>query len=925
MLIKLSSSRKILADQLFSELEKEEDHQQVILVPDRLMASWLRVEAALSHVFLLNVRIEDLSLFMTSAPSDASSFRLHLFGFRHVDSVLLDLSFRGHFTKVVGYFFSPSSHFWSDLLSERELGKQIAQTKKEARNQVQAVLEEFYLETNSLLSNAALFGRKGANFICDHLYEVEALYPVSQALLSEHTYKERMFDERLIVLQDAPLTLLRRLQADLIFLVGSRKEKEVLRHDSSLVVVEAPTLRSEVSGVVQEIERLSSQAPIGLGDILVLTLDPAKYEPVLSHLLPHLKVQSFHDDSIPFLSRLQSWFHLLNSRFDKQDLITLLMQPKMTTLLDCEEGELSELVSFLYSSSFSWGIDAGFRKKWLEEATILPKEESMKEGTVQALLEEKLFSLFDPPSGAMDLLSSKKELFRFLAFIHHIAGIWHLPFEKEKRFSLSSLCNQMGQFIEAGEALFSQDERYVLTEALSSLTSNKETDWSCQDFFEYLLKEVQNKMKQCPVALSSHVLVGHVLDTAPIPARYIAFLGMGEEEMRAFLRERSEQGGMASSTLVQEACQYAVIDAMMQAKEKVSFSYVSWNFELRQKKQPSPIVTLIENYVKQQFDLEETIHIEKRCLEWLSAPTIQSKEKKEETQSKNEVQPTSFASSMSLYQVTKILADPLVSYMKRRYGHRYHRGKKRLEPSLFSSTREMERLVEQDLYQDCLKDRPFISTHSDLAIKPVQMKTKRGISAKLVQKELHELTTLCKHNMGAFRQPGFLDVPLQGLDPFSKVSWMGNLRCFPPYSAIFVAEDLEKAILEGGWAKLALLSSLKDHCSQYGVEPTVLCPIQKSMKELIPIVRCDLERFFSEVEIYPFPFRIELLPALIGEKSSFSFFEELLEEELKEKNHLLATLSLLMPKEEREAAFPIWRERANQLIAPWIRWAGGKI
>lgn len=889
MKIILSSSRSILAEKLFLEVEEKKTgfpgYRQVILVPDEALAAWLLLVASRMNVCLLHVDLK-----VVGGPYDDLCL-YYCFGFReielcHTQRLLVPTSW---------YLFSPCGHFWSDLLSERELGRKVARTKLHARNSVQEALENFYAETNSLLSNAATLGRESARAIDELSGDTEAVYPVPVALLEDRVYRERMYDEKLFLPNNEEVTLLRRVQADLIFLVGARTERLEIVSDDSLQIIGAPTIGAEVAALAETIQELGQRGPIGLGDIMVLTPTPSLYEPVLRYFLPTLKVQTLYEEKPALFQKMQGLFDLFTSRFNKRDLISLASRPEMAAVLGCDDEEMLELRVALTASSLTWGIDSSFRKKWLDDTCIQPKEEALCDDTIHSLFANKLNSLFEVSDIQEPIDSAWKNILRYLALVERLGAIWEVPVHANKKKPVAVWLNKVERSIEELISAFSADE----LQTLSSICLNvKAEPISATDFFALYLEQVLLMNQKAPQAILGHVLVGSLLHTIPHPTRCIAFLGMGEEEMRRFISEQAESLGQERAR-VQDRMNYAVIDGIMQAHERVLFSFLAWDFELREKKDPSLIVSLIENYVESQFAIEK-IRREKNILF--------TKKQKSPRKVSSDVISIPFPKSMNIEKFLYALSDPLSYYMKQAYGQ-----KKELQGnqgmSLFSPTKHIERFVENELTSRLSKYRRG---------------QKRGVSSQLLQRELQEVKSICEGHLetyfGVIRPQQVRHTLRKQL--FSCLQLEGELTLYPPLTTIIVAEDMEKAILDGLWAKLTLLSGYKNEIGSLGIDPSIFCAVQGIKKELPDVDLSYVEYFFKEMHRQPIPFHFELLPMIMGPKASFSDFEETVEEMVRDGDPLVTSLALSTSKACRENAYPMWKEYVDRLILPWIEWGG---
>jgi hypothetical protein len=464
MKMTLSSNRAILARYLFQELEQQSlsqpNKKQIIFVPEGCMAGWLALTKALhgvkgegGEVFVL----QDMKIIQ-----DDPSFSFHFFGFRELSVSLLPTISKD---RLHWYFFSPCAHFWSDLLSEREIGKRVARVKVHSRNEVQAALDNFYLEANSLLSNAATLGREAASLLDEIPCEVEALYPVPYDILEEEIYKERLFDNELFSPTLEKKTLLHYIQADLIFLIGAREEKKALPYEDSFTLVEAPTVRSEVSLLQEALHELSKIRPLDIGDVLILSPNPAKYEGALFDLMKekNLKVQTVYEENPPLILKMKRWMAFLLGRFHQEDLLTLLSMPEMEPLLECDGEELQELREKILSLSMSWGMSYEFKKNYISYHGIEAQEEKLHVGTVEDVYGTILHSLFEKNSVDVDSQSLWDLSIRFFAFLKQISLLWPLPLFELSAAPLQEWVRRMKALLIFLQKGFSGDEVLIPT------------------------------------------------------------------------------------------------------------------------------------------------------------------------------------------------------------------------------------------------------------------------------------------------------------------------------------------------------------------------------------------------------------------------------------------------------------------------------
>ena len=893
MKMSLSSERETLASHLFLALEEEKSlfplRKRVVLVPDGALAGWLLLYRA-----KLGMRADlgELVVLDSVVPNERSC-SFHLFGFRE-----FPLTFISEISKenLSWYFFSPCAHFWSDLLSEREIGKKVSQVKKNDRNSVQVALDSFYSEANSLLSNAAILGRQAASFLDDFPCEMKALYPVPRSLMDEESYRERLYDREIFMATDGKSSLLNRVQADLLFLMGARFQKHQIIHDESFLFIEAPTVRSEIAAVRNMIADLSSERPLAIGDVLILSPTPCKYKEVLSECMKgrNVKVQTLFEETSALSLKVQRWLSLIHGRFERKDLLSLLAMPELAHVLECDEEELSELKEKIRLLPISWGMDEDFKKRYIVYHGIEAQNEDIAKGTVKENQETIFRSLFEEPCSESQPHSLWVLSMRFFALLRELSSMWGTPL-----FDLSESTVQVWQekmkkmclLIERG---FQGDEMLLLLEALASLELIEEKT-SLQDFIARLIEKIDFLSQRKKRNLTGHVLLGSLLDTTPFPARMIILIGMDDENVRSFVREKAllakEDRG-----LIRNRLHYAVLDSLMQAQEKYVVSYLSWDFETRQKKEPAQIVVFLSEYIDSQFLVEgNPLRKSIDCLEWVVPHD------KKEMRNVASFSTRRKELALPLPMLLKALSDPLSYFMKTKYGHKGWSSSPS-SPSLFATTRDLIYMVEKEL----LSPGRFLPK-----------KHMKGISKKLIHKEFCEMKAHCQKH---------LEIHLKGrkLEKQSifiyEGSFKGDIALFSPFADITIVEDPRKE-LSSLWPKWALLSSFENEISTLSIEPSVLFPYQGKKRRL---PQCsshkELEDFWQVLQETPFPFSSDALPTLIGKNASYFAFEEYVQEKIEEKNRLISCFALAHDAVERKNMYSHWQDVAEKLISPWYSW-----
>lgn len=946
MKITLRSNRAMLAESLFVELARQRIEQSVlqhhVVVPDSFMASWLLQQAARAHVCLLDVK---LYVEVPAFPSHC----FHFFGFRELTSPHLALFFSQEIPSF-WYVFSPCAHFWSDLLSEKEMSKRIARVDGKGKNGVEQTLDHFYSEANALLANTALLGRASAKLL-DHVpCDIDALYPIADQLIHCSPYQERIFGEHFYA-QDVKVTLLERIKADLICLVGARKEKESFVADGSIVMSNAPTMRSEICAIKDALVELSQQAPLKVGDVLILTPHPSQYEAAIRHVLQDhtsLKLQVVYEEIPEFVGYVQKWLELLISRFDKDKVIAFASMPQMASLLECSIEELQDLVNWISSSDFSWGLCSEFCKSQLEAFCISPAQEELESGTIEKEVRTIVESHFEKQLLKTYAQSLNDITLRFFSLLEAVGTAWELPLFLKER-TLEYWLQKMQDLGDLLAPSFSSEERMCFARAISDIYPNKMKNCSCASsaaceiysascsddnmsdvtkfklqalassadnasscfgktsecrdtsemlvsssaFFSLFLEKLGAvcRMKKAP--LVGHVLLGSLSCTYPCPARLIAIVGMGDEQMRTFYSSMPQVLSKERG-LVRDRLSYACIDALMHAKEKFLLSYIGWDFVIKQSSEPSLFLEHLSQYIESQFGL--SVYEKRNCLEWVRLRTCFKPFIPKTTVSPLFEPPA----EMDVADFCYAISDPLLYFMREKVGYRYE-SRSRQRPSLFASTSELEKTFSREL----------------LAIPSKKKQQKKGIACSLVQYELSEL----RKGVASFIEPyvkqgAFQSCPLRYVGDLQATKVHGTICIYPPFASVVVAENLEKTMLDGLWTKLTLLSSMESKETS-----DVLFALQGKVKKMDSLVnKTMLESFWVKMHEMPFPFHSTLLSVLLSKNVSFASFESKLYEKEGDGNRLISAFLLYTSPHDREEWFPLWKEYAQQLVAPWVAW-----
>ena len=178
------------------------------------------------------------------------------------------------------WILSPCLHFWTDLASEKEKKWLL----KKAPDRAVEPLDSLLSDTNPLLANWGKLSRKLSLLLELQNGTEEAAYVVPQSVLDQGGYEN--YEERARTSSE-PATLLRFVQADLLFLRNPRASEPIplTPGDRSIELHYLPEPLREIQWARELVLR---QLQEGIGDILILAPDIEGYIPYIERIFADL-------------------------------------------------------------------------------------------------------------------------------------------------------------------------------------------------------------------------------------------------------------------------------------------------------------------------------------------------------------------------------------------------------------------------------------------------------------------------------------------------------------------------------------------------------------------------------------------------------------------------------------------------------------
>lgn len=257
------------------------------------------------------------------------------------------------FWQIHHYMLSPTVHFWGDYLSNYEV------TRLTENSSIDDILKE----QNSLLANFGMLGKKYLEIIDN--YEIVA---------KDH-----------YVIEDDPLSLLNRLQMDLL-LLQSHEDIIDLKEDNSIRITKVSSKLREVEVLQEILLDLIEKNELEPSDIVILAPDIDEYTPFIEMAI----------DTLPFtiMNRQQSsdfdsgFFQILDlclGKWSYDQVISLFANPLFQKKLGIKEGDYLKISKWFSLLQVRWGMDAEHK------GTFIDAKEKM--GTWDKALNRLLCSL----------------------------------------------------------------------------------------------------------------------------------------------------------------------------------------------------------------------------------------------------------------------------------------------------------------------------------------------------------------------------------------------------------------------------------------------------------------------------------------------------------------------------------------------------
>lgn len=580
---------------IFRWEQGEEDHWQAVLWRALAAENSSQHRAALGRRFIQVVA--DSATPRPDFPSRVAVFGISALPPFHIQ-ILAAMS---RFTEVNLFLLNPCREYWLDILSDREIDRQVGK-----HGELSLFPEdELHLERgNCLLASMGALGR-------DFLTIIDDFEPQDFSDFEDPGRRN----------------LLSHLQSDIFHLVDRGEDSTTLpiaADDRSIQVHSCHSPLREVEVLQDQLLRLFEQDPsLEPKDILVMTPDIESYAPYIQAVfdlppddprripfsISDRQARREHRELEVFLSLLE----LPHSRLGAAQVLTLLESPAVRRKFDLTEADIQLIRQWIMDTRIRWGIDADQRRDWglpgVRENTWRAGLDRLLLGYAMAGGNEQMFGDILP----YDLIegSDAVVLGKLLEFIEEL-------FRDVEAMQRPKTLVDWAEFLQG--LILRYFEASAETESDWLLLQQKINDWvavqEATGFTEkinveiirhYLIQELE---KEYSVAgfLSGGITFSSMLPMRSIPFPVICLLGMNdnayprpEKHLGFDLLTKHPRPGDRSR---RKDDRYLFLEVLLSARKVLYISYVGQSIQDNSILPPSVLVSELLDYIDAGFQIQ---------------------------------------------------------------------------------------------------------------------------------------------------------------------------------------------------------------------------------------------------------------------------------------------------------------------------------
>lgn len=572
--------------------------------PDWQELLWLRL-------FISSGRYTTLSRHHLSLKVSKHSDQIHLFGINYIPKMELELlNLISQQSRLYLYLLSPCRTYWGDALSEREISRRSEEIEE---------WEELTQGRNSLLANLGGLGRRLHHDLIDLGISSED-YATSSAVIGHEAYELLLSQDELYENDDAALTLLKAVQADMDFMrvPGLDKKINFSSFDGSIQLHAAPSRRGEVMILHDLVLKMLSEEKMQPSDILVMAPDIALYTPYIKEIFTfgeiNLPVEVYDLTLTNHASAIQSFRELLllaESRWQTSALIALFEIESFQRKAEISPHHVEKWKKWLLEADVRWGEDSSHRNEILQDDVMSEMAVDYEEGTWQHGFEKLVSAIVTNQSDFFSLEGENSELLGKLYYLFRSLREDLKPLKANCELSLNSWSELLKCLYESYffPGYSGEEELLNIFEELKRDShSLEETPFSWITIQAYLEEAFSGGRLKAVTTDMQRIRFCSMLPMRAIPAKAVFLLGMEQEN---FPKKTSESplNRLNDSPLADKRPtsldfdRYLFLEASISARERFIMLYAPSTAD--EEGEPSYVIQELLNYLDEAYTIED--------------------------------------------------------------------------------------------------------------------------------------------------------------------------------------------------------------------------------------------------------------------------------------------------------------------------------
>jgi exodeoxyribonuclease V gamma subunit len=508
------------------------------------------------------------------------------------------------------FLFNPCREFWTDIRSDREMGKAVEKIRESTGMKTLSAADLYMEGGNSLLASLGTQGRDFFRWLTDLPGEEYELFA-----------------------DPGEPHLLQAIQSDILNLRERGREGQAKTRidprDRSLRIHACHSPMREVEVLHDQILALFEDDPeLHPRDILVMTPDMDAYAPLIQavfdappapdHAIAPRIPFSIADRSLrkesPVLDVFMALLDLAGSRFEASSVLALLETPPVRKKFDLSEEEMERIRRWVNDAGIRWGIDGESRRReglpGFSDNTWVAGLERLFLGYALPGGDEQLFNGILPYDAIEGLeaqtLGRLAEYLESLFAAATVLGRSRTPSEWA-----AVLSTMLDRFFQAEED--TQRDLQMVRQILQRLNRLSERSGFsvpvALDMIKFFLRQHFGQQGSAAGYISGGVTCCAMLPMRSIPFKVICLLGMNHDgyprpsrTLGFDLMARRPRPGDRSR---RHDDRYLFLEVLLSARQKLIISYCGQSIADSSPLPPSVVVSELLDAIEQGFDCRE--------------------------------------------------------------------------------------------------------------------------------------------------------------------------------------------------------------------------------------------------------------------------------------------------------------------------------